>query len=135
MLGGTTGLTGTAGISTGAYGGTTAAVGASSIGVLRAPTYAAVPDFPVPTAAAPVVTSGPLVGELQSVLARSSRLSPNDAIQVGVAEGGVVVLQGTVADPHDRRIAEGMIRLSPGVRDVRNELQVRGTLPPPTRVP
>ena len=39
-------------------------------------------------------------------------------------EGGTVVLKGQVSDDDQRRLVEGMMRLTPGVRDVRNELKV-----------
>jgi osmotically-inducible protein OsmY len=33
-----------------------------------------------------------------------------------------VILRGRVADDDERRLAEGMVRMEPGVREVRNEL-------------
>jgi osmotically-inducible protein OsmY len=38
----------------------------------------------------------------------------------------IVVLRGTVTSDDDRRLAEGIVRLEPGVRVVRNELQLAG---------
>ena len=35
-----------------------------------------------------------------------------------------MVLQGVVASDKERRLAEGLVRVTPGVRDVRNELVV-----------
>lgn len=67
-----------------------------------------------------------LADELRDVIARSTSLSSKDSIRVSV-EGQVAVLRGTVSDDHDRRLAEGLIRLSPGVHGVRNELRVRGS--------
>jgi osmotically-inducible protein OsmY len=67
-------------------------------------------------------------------LARSTALSPGRDINAAL-DGPVLVLRGTVADEHDRRIAEGIARLSPGVREVRNELKVRETLPVPAKQP
>jgi hypothetical protein len=63
--------------------------------------------------------------DLEQVLARSSGLSSKENIRVTV-QGEVVVLRGAVADDHERRLAESLIRLSPGVHDIRNELAVRG---------
>jgi osmotically-inducible protein OsmY len=61
---------------------------------------------------------------LQSVVAQSSRLSANRNINVTM-DGNTVVLKGFVDTPRDSRIAEGLARVTPGVRDVRNELQVK----------
>jgi osmotically-inducible protein OsmY len=63
--------------------------------------------------------------DLQDVLARSSRLKSRGSIQVA-SDGGVVVLRGTVPDDHERRHAESLVRLTPGVREVRNELKIQG---------
>jgi len=62
--------------------------------------------------------------DLQQILAHSSSLPSKDHIQVA-AQGEVIVLRGAVADDHERQLAELLIRLSPGVHDVRNDLQVR----------
>lgn len=61
---------------------------------------------------------------LQASVTQSQRLSPNRDIRVTI-EGSTVVLRGHVDNPRDSRIAEGLIRVTPGVRDVRNELQVK----------
>lgn len=63
---------------------------------------------------------------LRAVLARSTSLSSTDSFQIGMDGEGVVVMRGIVSDDHERRLAEGLIRLSPGVHAVRNELQIRG---------
>src|SRR6516225_2261145 len=68
--------------------------------------------------------------EVQGVLARSSALPSKGNIRVAV-EGATVVLRGTVADNRERLLSEAMIRLTPGVADVRNELRVRSSLPAP----
>jgi hypothetical protein len=69
--------------------------------------------------------------DLQGVLARSSSLSAPRNLELGM-DGGTVVLRGMVSNDAERRHAEALIRLSPGVRDVRNEIQVNGaTAPPP----
>jgi osmotically-inducible protein OsmY len=44
-------------------------------------------------------------------------------IQVAT-EGDSLVLRGIVKDEHDRRLAEAIARLTPGVRELRNELAV-----------
>jgi len=58
---------------------------------------------------------------LQGQLNRSSMWKAPPSITVEVIDG-LVVLRGRVADPDDRRMAEAMVRLTPGVREVRNEL-------------
>jgi hypothetical protein len=63
--------------------------------------------------------------DLQQVVARSSSLSPKNSIQV-LGDGDVVVLRGTVASEYDRRFAEALVRLSPGTRNLRNELTISG---------
>jgi BON domain/Pentapeptide repeats (8 copies) len=72
----------------------------------------------------PVGTTNPrLSAELQGQFANSQRFSSGKNISVAV-ENNVVVLRGKVADTHERDLAEMFVRLSPGVYDVRNELQV-----------
>ena len=62
--------------------------------------------------------------DLQAVLARTSSLPTAAGIQVTM-DGPVVVLRGQVADDDQRRLAENVLRLSPGVHQVRNELEVK----------
>jgi hypothetical protein len=60
--------------------------------------------------------------DLLEVLTPVERLSSRNNIQVGM-EGNTVVLRGPVKNDYERRLAEALIRLSPGVSDVRNELE------------
>jgi osmotically-inducible protein OsmY len=73
---------------------------------------------------------------VQEVLANVStdRLPSRAGIRV-VGAGDVVVLQGKVSDDHERRLAEMIIRLTPGVREISNELEVSETAPPPRPLP
>jgi len=72
----------------------------------------------------PVGTTNPrLSQELQSQFANSQRFNSGKNISVAV-ENNVVVLRGKVADAHERDLAEMFVRLSPGVYDVRNDLQI-----------
>jgi osmotically-inducible protein OsmY len=64
-----------------------------------------------------------LQGELRVTLDRSSALSRPGNIRVEM-DNAVVVLRGKVPNADERRLAEGIIRLSPGVRTVRNELEI-----------
>ena len=99
-------------------------LGVGSVGAARAPSYTAVIGFSRPVAAPTQIQA-----DVQQVLARSSSISQNRAIRVDLV-GPTVVLRGMVADDHDRALAEGLTRMTPGVRDVRNELQTLAGLPP-----
>jgi len=65
-----------------------------------------------------------LQNELRDMLDRSSRLSNSGKIQVIVDTDKNVVVKGKVADDDERRLIEGMLRLTPGVRVIQNELTV-----------
>jgi hypothetical protein len=67
---------------------------------------------------------------LRQMLARSSDLAGNDSLEV-LLDGQTFVLRGTVAEYQQSRLAENLLRMSPGVRNVRNEIQVQETAPPP----
>lgn len=94
---------------------------ATSAGTLRAPTYYAELGF----ARAAPLAAGDMRSNLQAALANSNRLSRPDQIAVDV-NNGVTVLRGTVATERERNVAEAMVRLSPGVGEVRNELVLAG---------
>jgi hypothetical protein len=98
--------------------GSYATLGATGTTTTRAPTYSAAIDFSY----TPVAPSG-LQTSIRQMLIQSNALPSSSNIQVAV-DGGTVILRGLVADDHGRRLAEGMVRLTPGVRDVRNELVV-----------
>jgi hypothetical protein len=117
----------TTGLGTGQLGGgrtgTTATQetsGFTTIGIPRAPAYVTVLSEDTP-----LVTYSPtkLQVDLRAFIDRSSTLRSKKNIQVEVVES-TVILRGTVADERERRLAEGMIRLTPGVRDVQNELVI-----------
>ena len=91
--------------------------------IRRLPAYAAtikIKDLPPPPSAAQVQN------DLQTMFARSSDLDRRDSVRV-VMDGPVVVLQGQVADDDERRLVENMVRLTPGVHDVRNEVTMMTT--------
>jgi hypothetical protein len=106
------GISGTANVATGR------AMGASSYGARRAPAYITVLGD---TVAPPRTDMLRVRADLQVVIARASRLPSRANIRV-LADGATVVLRGNVANDHERRLAEGLVRLTPGVRAVRNEL-------------
>jgi hypothetical protein len=95
----------------------TAPVFGTSYGTPRAPTYTAGLAFARPATVAP----GEMRSNLQAVLVNSNRLAQPDKVNV-IMDNGVTVLRGTVATERERSVAEAMIRLNPGVGDVRNEL-------------
>lgn len=61
--------------------------------------------------------------EAQEVLSRTARFQGDYAIQVE-SQGPALVLRGKVPSPREKRIAETMVRLTPGVRQIINELEV-----------
>jgi hypothetical protein len=92
----------------------------SSVGVRKAPTYVTEPRF-----RAPLVSLPAMEVNVRTAVERSGRLQANgNALRV-VMDGPVVVLRGTVTDRDDRNLAEDVVRLIPGVQEVRNEIAVR----------
>jgi hypothetical protein len=129
-----TGVGGTTGLGTFGAGGTLSAsittfAGASSAGIRRAPAYITEPVFDVPRRP----RGEAIRGDLQAIIDRSSRLPSRSRIRV-VTDGEVIILRGQVRDQRERRLAEAVIRLTPGVREVRNELKPT-TLSPPRNEP
>jgi hypothetical protein len=65
--------------------------------------------------------------ELQMTIARdiahSRDVSNPGSIQVSTEAGGIVVLRGNVKDAREAKIIEGMVRVTPGVHGVKNELK------------
>ncbi len=81
--------------------------------------------FQAPSPPAATVVAG--LSERLTKMKGIQRLSPIQALM----SDGTVVLQGEVASPHDRALAEQLAMLEPGVRSVRNELLVRPSGPTP----
>ena len=102
-----------------------AGTGFNSYGIPRSPLYSTVlaDDIPIPKHESAAVQA-----DLKSMIARSSFLKNKAAIQVQM-DGSVAILSGVVGNEKERRIAEGLVRTTPGVLDVRNELQVMQKLP------
>lgn len=80
--------------------------------------YTAVIRFAPPPVSVTVIRA-----DLQGLLNRSSALSRPATVRVE-ADGDTIVLRGRVADEDEKRLVEGMVRLEPGVREVRNELEI-----------
>lgn len=91
--------------------------GGEVIPLQRAISYTATLRF-----ASPAIVPAEMQADLQTVIGRSSMIANPGAITVSM-EGSIVVLRGNVKDEDEARTAEGMIRLSPGVKQVRNELK------------
>jgi hypothetical protein len=62
----------------------------------------------------------------QAHLKRMPGLSKNSSIRVSV-EKNVVVLEGIVANAHDRALSAQLVALTPGVHKIDNRLEVAGT--------
>ncbi|WP_437203275.1 BON domain-containing protein [Planctomicrobium sp. SH664] len=63
-----------------------------------------------------------LQSRMASIPTYSTRLP---GVNFAADDSGTVTLTGTVSNDNDRRLAETLIRMEPGVRDVKNELKVR----------
>ena len=85
----------------------------------RGPAYTCMLAFPYDPP-----TPARLQTELQQVITRSSSLTAKDTIKVKL-DGQILVLEGTVPNDRERRLAEGLLRLTPGVRQLRNNLVVK----------
>jgi hypothetical protein len=103
---------------TGQLGGATNSQSAVVIPLPRQISYTATLNFRAPVATMPEVATG-----LRTTLSESSMLTNPAGIGLAM-DGATVVLSGTVPTDDEARLVEGMVRLTPGVRDVRNELKV-----------
>ncbi len=65
----------------------------------------------------------PFAGRIAATLEKMPQIAKRSPIQVTVV-GETAILRGRVASARDRELAENVVRLEPGVRDVRNELVV-----------
>jgi len=95
--------------------------------IRRLPAYATtlkIRDLPPPPTATQVQSD--LQAMLAQTLTQSSDLDRRDSVRV-VIDGQAVVLRGQVADDDERRLVENMVKLTPGVNQVRNELTMMPT--------
>lgn len=117
-LGGT-GRTGTTGFgTTGRGGSTTQSQTAQQLSTGRQIAYTQTLRFP---AIAPVPPAQ-LQADLQTMLTTSFN---GGGVQATLGDGGVVVLRGQVADDDEARSVAGMVLLTPGVKEVKNELTIK----------
>jgi len=99
----------------------TTQTGFNTMGTPRTPQYYTTIDFEM----APRMPVAQKLDILQSSLQNSGSIKGARNLVVTV-ENQTVVLGGTVATERDRRLAEALVRMEPGVRDVRNEILVTG---------
>ena len=118
---GTTGRTTGTNLNAGRMTGGTATVGTN----LNAATQSIVPitytteiRFPVTPIQPPQVQA-----DLQALINRTTALRQPSNVRIEV-NGDVVIIRGRVADDDERRLVEGMVRMEPGIRQVRNELTI-----------
>jgi hypothetical protein len=74
-------------------------------------------------ASAPVAPAA-LTADLRGALTGTSMISNAKGIQIDLDANNNVTLRGTVADDDERRLAEGLMRITPGVRAIKNELTI-----------
>ena len=86
----------------------------------RMPHYAASIRFNANT-----ISDDQLRGQLNEMLDRSIDSVPSRQRITLQVQGRDVVIKGQVADDDERRLVESMVRLTPGVGIIRNELQVK----------
>ena len=68
----------------------------------------------------------PFSQRVTAIVQRTPQVRTLSPVRVDM-NGEVATLRGRVATQQDRELAENLIRLEPGVSDVRNELSVGGT--------
>ncbi len=95
-------------------------VGFTTYGTPRSSVYSTVLADDLPLV---VHKTDDLFVKVKAVIDRSSYLPSKGNIQISM-EGTTVQLQGQVGSEKERRTAEGMVRMTPGVRVVENQLQV-----------
>ena len=78
---------------------------------------------------APKRDAGTVSVTLDSRLSNVARNNRLNAMQINVSEG-IATVRGTVASEHDRKVVENMIRLQPGVTEIRNEIQIESSATP-----
>jgi hypothetical protein len=78
--------------------------------------YSAVARFPIAPVAAPQ-----LQADVAGMVARTTEIANPAGVQV-LAEGSTITLRGVVKDDEEARTLVSMIRFTPGVRAVKNEL-------------
>jgi hypothetical protein len=78
----------------------------------------------------PVLSNQELGLRIANQLQQTETLTLPPSIEVSV-QGGTAILRGSVASQRDRTMAALLARFEPGISNVRNELEVRESIPPP----
>jgi hypothetical protein len=81
--------------------------------------------FTYPAVSESVSLSGPKGISISQFATRRPELQ---SVQVALSEAGVATLSGTVPDSANRRLAENLMRIEPGVRSVVNQIEVSGEI-------
>lgn len=79
--------------------------------------YTAKMQFPTPPAAA-----GRIQAELRGLLDNTNQIANPRGVQIIVDAQNNVILRGSVKDEDEARLVEGLVRLTPGVQGIANEL-------------
>lgn len=79
--------------------------------------YTATMQFPTPPVAA-----GRIVADIRSVIDATPMIANSKAIQIITDANNNVTIRGTAKDDEEARLVEGLVRLTPGVGSIRNEL-------------
>jgi hypothetical protein len=69
----------------------------------------------------PPMVAGQLQADLSGMISRATMLANPAGVQV-TTEGQNVTLRGAVQSSEEARMVEGMVRMTPGVRQIKNEL-------------
>ncbi len=67
--------------------------------------------------------TGAIQAEIRSALDRTSMIADAKGVQVVADKNNNVTLRGAVADDDESRLIEGLVRLTPGVGRIKNELK------------
>jgi hypothetical protein len=68
------------------------------------------------------VAPAAIQADLRGIIDRAPMIASPQNVQVIVAGGNNVTLRGTVKDDEEARLVEGLVRLTPGVGEIKNEL-------------
>ena len=127
LYGATTGGTGRTGTTTGTTGrlGTTGLTNSANQSGIVVPlpvqiAYSARVQFPTPPVATPR-----LQADLRGIIDAGGLATPQ-TVQVIADANNNITLRGTVKDDDERRLTEGLVRLTPGVQNISNELTYPG---------
>lgn len=71
---------------------------------------------------APAMPAGQMQSDLSGMISRATMISNPAGVQVTADASNNVVLRGAVRDRDEARTVEGMVRMTPGVRKITNEL-------------